>query len=207
MSQPIETVNCPQCGNALPLQFRHTKLVVCSHCDSTLFLEDEAVKLMGERSVLPQAPSLLKLGEPFRYRNVDFLPVGVIRYRHKIGYWEEWWAMDNAGKGFWVSIDEGDFAFESPISLKAKPPQWTNLSIGSTLQINGEKWQVTEINTGICEGFSGELPEIIHVGEKVPFVHLSQSGGKLLTLEYMGNEVKAYKGQWVDPFDIKSNTA
>ncbi|MEZ5479330.1 MAG: hypothetical protein R3E95_18155 [Thiolinea sp.] len=106
------TFNCPQCGNALPLSFSFAKLVVCEQCDSTIFLEDDAARLAGQRSVLPERPSLIGLKTPFSYRNQDYLPVGHIRYQYAYGYWDEWWVLDGQGQGMWMSVDEGDFAFE-----------------------------------------------------------------------------------------------
>lgn len=198
-----ETINCPQCGNTLPLKFKHAKLTVCTHCDSTLFLADDAVKFAGKQSMLSDAPALLQLHENFTYKQRSFMPVGKIRYAHDIGYWEEWWVIDNAGKGFWVSIDEGDFAFEDPITLDKPAPTLNETQLGRHYNFLAQQWQVTEINTGICEGFIGELPELIKKGETVPFIHLSGKNRELMTLEYVFNTVRAFKGQWVDPFEIK----
>ena len=204
MKTHAENINCPQCGSLLPLKFQHTKLTVCSHCDSTLFLADNAAKFAGKQSTLSQAPSLMKMHKHFGYKNESFMPVGMIRYAHKIGFWEEWWVITNSGKGFWVSIDEGDFALEKPITLDVPAPALSDISLGEHYTFFKNKWQVTEIDTGICEGFTGELPELIKQGEKVPFIHLSGRSGELMTLEYIYNTVRAFKGQWVDPFEIKA---
>jgi len=53
---------------------------------------------------------MMQIHKHFSYKNESFMPVGMVRYTHKIGFWEEWWVITNSGKGFWVSIDEGDFA-------------------------------------------------------------------------------------------------
>lgn len=203
MTMHSETINCPQCGATLELKFQHTKITVCSHCDSTLFLADDAVKFAGQQSVLSENTSLIQMHQPFSYKKKSFMPVGKIRYTHDIGFWEEWWVVDNAGKGLWLSIDEGDFAFEDPITLDKKPPQFNDIRLGQNYTFFSMQWQVTEINTGICEGFTGELPELIRKDEEVPFIHLSGANRSLMTLEYIFNTVRAFKGQWVDPFEIK----
>lgn len=204
MTTHAESINCPQCGNSLPLKFQHTKLTVCSHCDSTLFLNDDTAKFAGKQSTLSNAPSMMQMHKHFQYKTESFMPIGMIRYAHKIGYWEEWWVMTNSGEGFWVSIDEGDFAIEKPITLDEPAPELSDITLGDSFTFFKKKWQVTEIDTGICEGFTGELPELIKQGEKVPFVHLSGRSGELMTLEYIYNTVRAFKGQWVDPFEIKA---
>lgn len=203
MTMHSETINCPQCGATLALKFQHTKITVCSHCDSTLFLADDAVKFAGQQSVLSENTSLIQMHQAFSYKQKTLMPVGKIRYAHDIGFWEEWWVIDNAGKGLWLSIDEGDFAFEEPITLDKTPPKFSDIRLGQSYIFFSMLWKVTEINTGICEGFIGELPELIKKDEKVPFIHLSGENRELMTLEYLFNTVKAFKGQWVDPFEIK----
>lgn len=194
-----KNINCPQCGNALPLNFRHSKLVVCDSCDSTIFLEDDAVHFAGEQSVLSEEPSLLQLKLPFTYQKQTYLPVGHVRYSYGRGFWDEWWVIDNGGEGTWVTVDEGDFAFEKPV----KPPEklaFDDLPLDK--ELNG--WVVTERGQGSCEGFEGELPELINKGDMFNYVDLSKKGGKLLTLEFSDKGIKAYQGIWVDPFEIKA---
>ncbi len=200
-------INCPQCGNQLPLTFQYAKLTVCTHCDSTLFIEDDGVRLAGKQSVLSTIPSLLELGSPFSYHKTSFVPVGKVRYAHTIGYWEEWWVIGNSGKGFWISVDEGDFAVEKPLDLDSRDvasiPSRDDLYLGQTITLWKDQWQVTEIDKGKCEGFQGELPKILKVDDVVPFVHLSGQTGQLITLEYLDTGIEAFQGEWIDPFEIK----
>lgn len=199
------TFNCPQCGNELPLNFRHSKLVVCSHCSSTLFLEDEALRLAGQQSVLADLPSLVQLQLPFSYRNTTYLPVGHIRYRYSDGFWDEWWVLDGQGEGSWLSVDEGEFAFEQALTEPLDVLQnvgFERLKVGSYL----DQWLVTERDQAVCEGFRGELPEIIEVGETFDYVHLSGRNSELITLEFVDEGIQAYQGQWVNPFEIKGAT-
>lgn len=200
-----DTLNCPQCGSALPLTFGFAKLTVCEHCDSTVFLEDEGARLAGTRSVLPERPSLIQLKTPFTYRHTQYVPVGYIRYRYEYGYWDEWWVLDSSGQGVWMSVDEGDFAFEHVQPLKRKEtPAFSELQLDKTVTVLDKQWKVTELGHATCEGFRGELPEIIEQGEEFDYAHLSAADQALMTLEYFeGDECYAYRGKWVDPFNIK----
>ncbi len=198
------THNCPQCGSALPQQFRYSKLAVCAHCHSTIFLEDQAVRLAGKASVLAEMPSLLQLQLPFRYQEKTYTPVGQVRYRYQGGYWDEWWVIDSAGRGHWVSVDEGDFAFEILMEWQAPFPDIRTLQVGQTLVQQSVTWHITEKQLCQCEGVAGELPEPILPGERMGYVHLSGEHGALITLEYpFQGEACAYRGQWVDPFEIQ----
>jgi len=64
-------------------------------------------------------------------------------------------------------------------------------------------YTVTEIGTGTCVGFEGELPERIKLNEQHKYIHLSQGHGNLVTIEFSENETQTYKGKWIDPLAIK----
>lgn len=195
-----QSFNCPQCGDALARQFRHAKLIVCQSCDSTIFLEDDAVRLAGKQSALTPMMSLLKLNVPFEYQHQTYVPIGHVRYRYDRGYWDEWWVIGGDGKGIWVSVDEGDFAFETEIKLK-EDIKYPSLILGRKIG----SWIVTELDRAYCEGYEGELPEVIEAGESFDYAHLSGPKGALMTLEFPPSGLVAYKGKWIDPFEVITN--
>lgn len=187
------------------MAFSFAKLTVCEQCDSTIFLEDDSVKLAGKSAVLSKRPSLIQLRQPFSYRHTVYTPVGYIRYDYGYGYWDEWWVLDNSGQGVWMSVDEGDFAFEYPekVSDNTNVPDFQQMGTGKKVTVFGKEWTVTERGSAVCEGFRGELPEIIEAGETFDYVHLSGPQKELVTLEYFEeDEIYAYRGKWVDPFEI-----
>lgn len=191
-------INCPQCGSQLPVRFKYSKLIVCEHCGSTIFLEDQAVHLAGTQSVLSEEPSLIKLKQSFIYKQKEYYPLGHIRYDYGRGFWDEWWIINSTGKGYWMSVDEGDFAFEKPIEV----PEGLDID---KLQLGNEigKWVVTERNHAVCKGFEGELPEKISVGDEFEYIDLSSSKGEILSVEIFDGKIKAFQGIWVDPFEVK----
>jgi hypothetical protein len=114
--------------------------------------------------------------------------------------------LDNSGSGVWMSVDEGDFAFEHPHQLQGSIPRANQLRLDQTVNIMGKDWKVTELGRATCEGFRGELPEMIEAGEQFDYVHLSAQDAALMTLEYSSpREISAYLGKWVDPFAIKAD--
>lgn len=198
------SINCPQCGDEQELAFKHTKLTVCPSCGSTLFIEDEHVRLAGKQSVIADYPSLIQLNHNFKYQQDSYLPVGHIRYNYRLGYWDEWWVVNNSGQGKWLSVDEGDFVLEKPISIQSGIPNLALLSLNQEYTILNQAWIVTELDRATCVGFRGELPEIINVGESYDFAHLSGMNGELLTLEFPEDQaVRSYIGKWLDPYLIK----
>jgi ribosomal protein S27AE len=122
--------NCPQCGDTLAVHFKYSKLIKCQSCGSSIFLEDEAVKVIGERAVLSDEPSLIQIYTSFSYENNHYLPLGKIRYSYGRGFWEEWFLKNEQNQEFWLSIDEGDFVLEEHISMNIHLTTFQQFKVG-----------------------------------------------------------------------------
>ncbi len=183
----------------MSIHFKWTKLVACPSCGSSIFLNDEGIELVGKASTLSPEPSLIKLHDPLSIESKSYLPLGKIRYSYGRGFWEEWFLKGENNQEFWLSIDEGDFVLEkrAEISLPFKSPHVVKVGkrYGSYL--------VTEVGTGECVGFEGELPFPINIGKTYNYLHLSQGGGNLITVEFTDGIDKIFQGKWIDPLSIK----
>jgi len=195
----LSTFQCPQCGYELPLYFKYTKLVKCVSCKSTIFLEDGTSVLTGDRSALAEEPSLIEIGSSFEYNKVSYLPIGMVRYSYGRGFWEEWWLKDSKGESWWLSVDEGDMVLERLIANPYKDVASFDVSLGDKF---GD-WFVSEIGTGVCEGFEGSLPKEIEIGTAHKYIHLSSHDAKLRTIEIRPLGTEVYEGRWIDIFDIR----
>jgi ribosomal protein S27AE len=191
--------NCPQCGDTLEIHFKYSKIIKCSSCSSSIFLEDDQTRLIGESSVLSPEPSVIRLHNAFDYQNKTYMPLGKIRYSYGRGFWEEWFLKSESNKEYWLSIDEGDFVLEEKIELPLPIKASKDLHLGKRYG----QYVVTQKGEGRCIGFEGELPKTIQIGEVHDYIHLSQGGGKLVTLEFTQNTIETFKGQWIDPLEIK----
>ena len=194
-------ITCPQCGDSLPLYISYAKLAKCDSCKSTIFIEDDAVRLAGESSVLSDEVSLIRLNTPFKYKNHTFLPVGVVRYSYGRGFWEEWWVNRDDGENFWLSVDEGDMVLEKEIDNIYNYSKIQHISMGDILD---KKYIVTEIGDAKIEGFDGSLPNQMDFGVDYKYIHLSEKNANLITIEILNNRVSTYKGVWIDSFMIES---
>ncbi|MCH9741426.1 MAG: DUF4178 domain-containing protein [Epsilonproteobacteria bacterium] len=194
-----KTINCPQCGYSLPIHFKWTKLLQCESCKSSIFLEDEGAKVIGEASTLSPEPSLVQLREPIRIDKKTYLPLGKIRYSYGRGFWEEWFLKSENNREFWLSIDEGDFVLESKAKITLPFHNIDKLSVGKRYG----KYVVTEMGEGECVGFEGELPENIAIGDLHRYAHLSEGGTSLMTVEASSKEMKVFRGNWIDAFSIE----
>ena len=195
----MKEITCPQCGYKLPLHFKYTKLIKCPSCGSTIFLEDEVVKVIGKESVIATPPSLIKLYKRFKIKDKEYLPVGVIYYEYDRFSWSEWWILNKRGVGFWLSIDDGDYILEEETSYKLSKIWFKDFALGMVV----DGWRVTELGEGVCIGFEGELPEKIIIGQSHYYVHLSKPNGVFATAEFSGAKRWFFLGKWIDPFEIE----
>jgi len=196
---PENTINCPQCGASLPLYFAYAKLTQCEFCNTTLFLDDASARVAGDSSILTPQPSLIKLNQPFSYNRKNYFPMGMIRYSYGRGFWEEWWIKDNSNNEYWLSVDEGDMVLQRAIENEEDPSIFKDTFIGQKV---GSKWIISEIGTGVCEGFIGLLPKTITIGQKHKYLHLSGYHAQLKTLEVDPSGMHTYIGKWLNPFEI-----
>ncbi len=198
-------INCPACGAECPSTLKYAKLLGCLYCKTTLFLEDDAVKYAGEKSVITILPSILSRGKRYKYRQWQFQVYGRIQFEYSNGLWDEWWVVLDNGEGKWISVDEGDIAIQSPIDVNSQIPAYTEIQIGQKITLSDRliDMTVTEKNECMCKGIEGELPEVITLGEKHDYVHLSRGANLLATVEYFDGKTQVYDGQWIDPFDLK----
>lgn len=199
MKKVDREINCPQCGDILPIHFSFSKLAQCSSCGSHIFLEDESARLAGEQSVLSLEPSLVQMHKSFAYGDKVYTVLGHIRYGVGRNVWDEWWITDRNSNGYWLSVDDGDYIIEKELKFTLSIYSMKDLTLDK--EIDG--WLVTEIGEGRCLGFEGELPEIVEVGEVHHFAHLSRDNGKMMTVEIFSKTKKLYRGRWLDPYDIR----
>jgi len=204
----MKTINCPSCAGEVQIKIKQCKLISCDYCGSPLLLEDDSVKNIGEQSSLAEIPSILKLGVSFEYRNTRFIPYGHIQYDYGDGLWEEWWVITAKQSGFWISIDEGEIAIQTVLTVNEETQtmlsDFKRLKLGDQIYIDEDNYQVTEKNSARCSGIEGQLPKVVLPGDKMDYIDFSSPKGDILTAEYDNNGLHLYKGSWIDPFELKA---
>jgi hypothetical protein len=154
---------------------------------------------IGESSSLSPEPSLLKLHDPILLHKKNYTPLGKVRYSYGRGFWEEWFLKGEENREYWLSIDEGDFVLQQKVQMPLPFTSPHGLSVGEQY---GE-FLVTEIGEGRCVGFEGELPMELNIGREHHYLHLSRGGGNLVTVEFTEGVDAIFKGEWIDPLEIK----
>ncbi len=178
-------------------------MITCTHCGTTSVLKDEVFRLAGTGGVLQDAPSLIRLGEHIRAGVEVLLPVGHAQFDYGRGWWDEFWCLDEAGSGCWLSADEGDYAVERVLA-KEDWPRGFRPKLGETAEINGQVLTVSEAETATCLAVRGEFPEELEIGETHLYFDLAGPSGMIATFEKWDEGETWTIGSWIDPWDVQA---
>ena len=181
-------------------------MAVCGACRSVVTFGEDAARVAGRLSVLPEARSRLWVGATGRVRGRSFGVVGRVRYGWARGYWDEWFLLLDGAEPAWLSEDEGELAFESGGALSAAVSM-AALSPGASVDLGGRPWRVTERGVARCEGGEGQLPFVVVQGEEIPFADLEGSGGAVGTLEMDRDGARLFEGEELRPGELQLDGA
>ncbi|NBZ86903.1 DUF4178 domain-containing protein [Stagnihabitans tardus] len=196
----MERRNCMTCGADLGEAFGWSRMVNCAHCGTAHILRDAVFAAAGSAGVFHDAPGLVRLMQPVQTLQGRFLPVGVVRFSYGRGAWDEFWALDDLGKGAWISVDEGDIALQRPVAAASLPAAPRERS--AVIAFDDRDWTVTEAETATCLAFRGQLPEVFVLGDQFTFLNASSGDGRILSGEFWPGGHAWFCGPWIDPFDL-----
>ena len=145
---------------------------------------------------------MVEIGVQIEVSGQLYLPVGQAQFDYGRGWWDEFWCIDAQGKGYWLSVDEGDYALERTLPRSAWPKEFRP-ALGATTEINGIAFRVTEAETATCSAVRGEFPEALAVGEAHLYFDLTGLDGEVATCErWDGGEAWSI-GSWIDAWDVR----
>lgn len=195
MSPPLQ---CPACG--APLEVRNPGLVmaVCAHCGNTVWWDEEAVRSVGRRSVLPEGFTRLYRGAAGALQGRRFEVLGRVRYGFGGGFWDEWYVqLQGSTVGRWLTEDDHELSLQVPL-LGVSLPALGGLRAGARLELDGGTWAVEETGEAVCLGAEGALPEVFEEGERFAYLDASSLDGKYnLGIEARKPAPRAFKGRWL----------
>ncbi len=176
-------MHCPACGAEIEADEQFAHMVVCAYCHSSIILDKKAASLSGKMAVLPNTLSPLYVGGSGRLRDLRFRVLGRVRYGYEQGYWDEWYLSLDDGTTAWVSEDEETLTLERLKVDETSTISYSDIAPGDHVAIGKHSLHVDEKGVANCEGAEGQLPFPIQLGEKVPFLDLSD-GKNFATVEY-----------------------
>ena len=146
-------------------------------------------------------------GDTVRVASWQFAVLGHARFSYGRGSWDEFFCRREDGALRWISVDEGDVVIQQEVSRRDWPRYDRTLKLGRQIRYDGEDFTVIEMDEATCVALRGSFDHPLSVGERYDFVNLQDEHGRLLSGEFQGDYRDWYTGVWVDPFDIRVETA
>jgi hypothetical protein len=197
------SINCPSCGAAVNFQSKASVFAVCSFCKSTLVRQDMNLELVGKMADLQDDLTPFQIGTNGMFSKARFELVGRLRIAYNDGFWNEWYAIFGDGAEGWLAEAQGFYGFCRPI-VDWQPPESSELSCGAHVTIGSIGAFVVEDSHRVhCIYSEGELPMNAVAGRQSLSVDLSDSDGRMATIEYARSETRVFAGEYLDFDEFK----
>jgi len=190
---------CPSCGASVVFRGATSIVAVCGFCRSTLLRVGTKLEDIGKQAELLADPSPLQLGTEGHYRGIRFAIVGRIQYRYAAGVWNEWHCLLDDGRSAWLSDAAGNYLFTSLRPPEALPTL-AELEVGRDVRLDGETYQVTNVERAHVVAGAGELPFKVGSGYEAVFVDLRGAEGRFATVDFSETPPLLYTGEQL-PFE------
>ena len=197
------TFECPSCGSQIDQKHPGSRTLVCSYCGQTSHLNADSLQSAGDKRLLIDYGSALKIGMQAKWKGKDFQVLGKLRIDYDDGFWDEWYIqfLDD-GSEAWIQEDDGSFTLfkkdkelSHTLNMDAiTVGAWEDLGLGKN-----EKVFITSKSKAHVNGGEGELPFRIIPGEPADFVE-GIMHGLVISVELLPDEQTVYVGQ---PFKIE----
>lgn len=186
----------------MEVENRFSKLVICQYCGQTAAVTAVGLDPTGKVPLLADFPSILSVGATGTIQGNPFRTLGRLRYKYDEGFWDEWFIVINDTRKLFLQEDEGTFVAFEKETLTAEIPQFDQIKVGSSIQVNDRKVFVIEKNEAVIGGGEGELHFRVVPGERVDYVD-GNSSGKIISIEFCPDEIHLSVGSAIQVDDIK----
>lgn len=204
-ARDFDSLRCPSCGAPLGVTNPGIVQAMCAFCLTLVYWDEEAVRSVGQRSRLGEGFTRLWTGAVLDLRSRPTHVLGRVRYEHRAGFWDEWWAEQH-GRNLWIVEDDHEVAVEEEVEAPPELDAATArlLSPGALAVVAGARLRVRERGRATCSGVEGQLPGVIFPGSSFDFVDLSSLDGRYsLNVEIPADgPVRVFRGEWVHDAQI-----
>jgi len=194
----MNQVACPTCGAPVTFRSAASVMAVCDYCKSTLVKDAESVRSVGKMSDVLEDYSPIQINtsgaiDDGSGKAIGFVVVGRIQLRYPAGFWNEWYVLDDAGQGGWLSDASGNYVFTREVDASrwsAVPlPPFERITPGAPLDLgqapDGSRvvFLVGDVREATCTGGQGELPFVVGSGYTARVADFHR-GADFMTLDY-----------------------
>ncbi len=200
VSQQFE---CPSCGGPIEKKTPGARSLVCPYCGQTSHLNASSLEAAGEKHMLIDYGSVLKVGESGVFEGREFNVLGRIRIDYKDGFWDEWYVtyLDN-DEPAWIQEDDGSFTLFSKIGELDGMLNFEGVEVGGRIEVGILPDPIFVISKSMAQvnGGEGELPFKIIPGDPADFID-GIVNGKIVSIENLPDDTSVFMGH---PFPLSS---
>ena len=194
----MNTVSCPTCGAPVAFRSAASVMAVCDYCRSTLIKDADSVRNIGRMADVLEDYSPIQINtsgtiDAGSVNAMGFVVVGRLQLRYDAGFWNEWYVIDDAGHGGWLSDASGNYVFTREADRArwaAVPlPPFERIAPGAPLDLgqaqDGSRlvFIVGDVREARCTGGQGELPFVVGSGYTARVADFHR-GAEFITLDY-----------------------
>jgi len=193
----MQQVLCPTCGAPVPFRSAASVMAVCDWCKSTLIKDADTVRDIGRMSDVIEDYSPIQINTSGSIDAKSFLVVGRIQLKYDAGFWNEWYVLDDAGQGAWLSDASGQYTFTREVDPAALGgvtlPAFEALAPGTPLDLgrapdgSRARFIAGDVRSARCTGGQGELPFAVGAGYETHVADFRR-GGEFVTLDYTNDQ-------------------
>lgn len=192
----MKIANCPSCGAYVEFKSAASLMAVCPYCRATVLREGQVAEESGRLSEVIDDSSPIQLGTRGRWQGQGFTVMGRLRLQYEEGAWNEWSVEFDDGKQGWLGEASGQYTMTRLAQGVTDPPPYEQIEAGSTIEIGGAPYSVTDARLCRCVGGEGELGIVASDNKEFPSVDLRGSGGNnFATLDYVTSPPTLYLGE------------
>ena len=192
----MKTSNCPACGAQVLFKSAASAMAVCSYCRATVLRDGATAANIGKLSEILDDFSPLQLGSTGVWKSQPFTVIGRLRLKYQDGSWNEWSIECSDGSLGWLSDASGQYVVTQHNPAVTPPVGIDQLQVGRQVNINQQKYAVTDARTCVCIGGEGELPGPASDGKEFVSADLRSVGGNgFVTFEYSDVPPSVYVGE------------
>src|SRR5262245_20023203 len=193
---------CPSCGAPIEFKSAVSILTICESCRSTLVRHDVNLENIGKMAELKLDGSPIQLGVQGRYLDVHFVVIGRIQLRFDQGIWNEWHLLFDDGRSGWLGEAQGTYAVSFLTTPKAALPEFTALKAAEPIELDGQRFQVQNLESARCIAGEGELPFQVGAGYDAPVVDLLGPDDRFATIDYSEEKPLLFIGEYMEFDDL-----
>lgn len=168
-----------------------------------LVRHDLDLQSLGKVALLQDEYSPLQVGSEGTYGGKSFVLTGRIRRRWAEGAWNEWYMDFGDERESWLAEAQGFYSVSRPEPLPSPVPGIEQLRVGTQWVFDRRHFEVDDRRETTVEGIAGQLPFLLKPGEVTFGVDFSGPDGRFATMEFSGDEVRLYVGEYLELPDLK----